>query len=92
MPGVGGPAAVPARRKLEDDYRSSVVYFLGGLVVLAGSEVLNLSGYFRGSLAGLPTTVFAMGMFISVLGASLIGINGWLLKRQSPHSALPSIR
>ncbi len=81
-----------ARHKLENDYRSSVVYFVGGLVVLAAWAVLLVTGFLRGSLAGLQTVLLGVGILIAAVGGSLIVVNGWLLKRRSPRSPLPRMR
>lgn len=84
----GSDRAHRDRRKLEWDYRSSVVYFMGGLVVLAAWGVLLVTG----SLAILQMALLGIGALFAVVGASLIGINGWLLKRRWPRSPLPRLR
>ncbi len=88
----GANRADVARHKLENDYRSSVVYFVGGLVVLAAWAILLGTGFLRGSLAGLQIALLGMGILIAAVGASLIVINGWLLKRRWPESPLPRVR
>ena len=88
----GADRANRARQKLENDYRSSVVYFLGGLAVLVAWAVILVTGFLRGSLAGLQMALLGVGILIAVVGASLIVINGWLLKRQWPQSPLPRMR
>ncbi len=88
----GANRARRAREKLENDYRSSVVYFWAGPVILAAWAGLAASHSLGGPWADLRTSLLGIGILISGLGAGLIAINGWLLKRQDPTSPLPNVR
>jgi len=93
VPGAPAPETSDrARKKLENDYKASVVYFLGGLAILAGWAILLVLGVLRGPAAGLLALLLGLGILIAIVGGSLTAVNGWLLKQRWPNSPLPSMR